>query len=134
MTQINGLNTNYQNQQINPDSYVQKYAEQNNISIEEARQELRAKFGEPSQDSSLSAMLAGSAQIGITPMTNNDQPSVFGNFQLQGGPQQPGDPNPLGFAGIMAGREANFNNNDWGFMQKPQETENSEFQGLDFFS
>ncbi len=37
MTQINGLNTNYQNQQINPDSYAQKYAEQNNISLEEAR-------------------------------------------------------------------------------------------------
>ena len=74
MTQINGVNSNYQKQQINPENYAQKYAEQNNISLEEAKQELRALFGDPSKDSSIPAMLAGSTQTGITPMTNNDQP------------------------------------------------------------
>lgn len=117
MTQINGFNSNYQNQQINPDSYAQKYAEQNNISLEEAKQELRAKFGDPSQDTAISAMLAGSTQMGVAPLTN-DNSSVFGNIQLQGGPQQMGAPNPLGYSGIMEGRESYFNNNDW--MQGPQ--------------
>lgn len=139
MTQINGLNSNYQKQQINPENYAQKYAEQNNISLVEAKQELRALFGDPSKDSSIPAMLAGSAQTGITPMTN-DQTSVF---QLQGGPKQPGDPNPLGFSGIMASKETNFNNNDLRFMQgphelnpfekEPQESGGQTFKGLDLY-
>lgn len=84
-------------------------------------------------------MLAGSTQTGITPMTN-DQTSVF---QLQGGPKQPGDPNPLGFAGIMASQETNFNNNDLRFMQgpqelnpfekEPQESGGQTFKGLDLY-
>ena len=116
MVSINGF-SNFQGPQMDPDAYAQKYAEQNNISLEEAKQELKAKFGDPSESSSISAMMAGSANMGVAPMTN-DTSSIFGGIQMQGGPQQPGDPNPLGFAGIMAGREANFNNNDWGFMQK----------------
>ena len=116
MTQINGVNTNYQNQQINPDSYAQKYAEQNNISLEEAKQELKAKFGDPSESSSISAMMAGSANMGVAPMTN-DTSSIFGGIQMPGGPKQQGDPNPLGYAGIMAGQGTQFNINNGAFMQ-----------------
>lgn len=115
MVSINGF-SNFQGPQMDPDAYAQKYAEQNNISLEEAKQELKAKFGDPSESSSISAMMAGSANMGVAPMTN-DTSSIFGGIQMQGGPQQPGGPNPLGYAGIMAGQGTQFNINNWDFMQ-----------------
>ena len=34
----------------NPDDYAKTYAAQNNLSVEEAKQELKSKYGDPQQD------------------------------------------------------------------------------------
>ena len=36
----------------NPDDYAQTYADQNNISLDEAKSQLKAKYGDPTQDGS----------------------------------------------------------------------------------
>ena len=40
-----------QNQQVrqNPDEYAKQYAEQNGLSVEEAKAELKSKYGDPQQ-------------------------------------------------------------------------------------
>lgn len=51
MNEIN-LNTNYSNfnqPKADPETYAKQYAAENNLSLEEAKNELRAKFGDPKE-------------------------------------------------------------------------------------
>ena len=42
-----GINAQQQSKGMDPETYAQQYAEQNGISVEEARAQLKAKYGEP---------------------------------------------------------------------------------------
>ena len=48
---IGGFNS--QPPKMDPDAYAKMYAAQNNISLEQAKTELRAKFGEPKKPDNL---------------------------------------------------------------------------------
>ena len=56
---INSINSFAgQNQQVkqNPDEYAKVYAEQNGISVEEAKAELKAKYGDPQEQNGMSGI------------------------------------------------------------------------------
>lgn len=50
-SQLNNTNAsgNFLPQQKDPDEYAKEYAQENNISLEQAREELMAQFGEPQE-------------------------------------------------------------------------------------
>ena len=52
MTNINFLSNTYQTKQ-DPNVYAQQYATQNGISLEDAKEELKSKYGDPDQSGSI---------------------------------------------------------------------------------
>ncbi|MBQ8887027.1 MAG: hypothetical protein IJY61_04930 [Candidatus Gastranaerophilales bacterium] len=51
---VNGFGGQTQQVRQNPDDYAKQYAEQNGLSFEEAKAELKAKYGDPQQQNSSS--------------------------------------------------------------------------------
>ena len=87
---MNGINfnanySNYQNfNQVpkqDPDSYAQKYAQENNLSLEDAKAELKSKFGDPSEGANV-PFLGQQDNVSIfSASTNeNEYASIGGNF------------------------------------------------------
>ncbi len=54
MTNINFLSNTYQTKQ-DPNVYAQQYATQNGISLEDAKEELKSKYGDPDKEGSIFA-------------------------------------------------------------------------------
>lgn len=109
--QITGLNNQPMRQ--DPDSYAKIYAEQNGISLTEAKEQLKEKYGDPSQESimnfnngnsvtdSFTSSVNNEDTLGVSGMesqfgdSNNFLTNLFGMFRQGGeGPQKEGDFNP----------------------------------------
>lgn len=100
---INGISQMGQD----PNMYAQMYAQQNGLSVDDAKAQLKEKYGDPQQSGQSGLGLNfGSQNQGMKPSSFNDPEfSVDSDFSIQGmfqnllnrlhgndGPQKPGDP------------------------------------------
>lgn len=74
--------------QMEPDSYAKKYAEQNNISVDEAKAQLQAKYGAPEQQSSIFSSDAAQNNINSIDFSELGLNEDDENFSLKGMFQQ----------------------------------------------
>ena len=104
---INGISQNQ-----DPNVYARQYANQNGLSLDEAKAQLKEKYGNPEQPGQISGcgMNFGSQNSNFQPSSFNDPEfAVDEQFSIQdlfkhlaniwhgnGGPQKPGDPQRKG--------------------------------------
>ena len=55
-----GPNSNMQSGDMDPDTFAQNYADQNGLSLDEARQQLQSQYGEPDQQNGMQGNQTGS--------------------------------------------------------------------------
>ena len=63
--------------EVNPDKYAQQYAQQNGISIDEAKQQLRTRFGEPQQPPGAPGAALSSGNVDGSSQRNQLPPEAY---------------------------------------------------------
>lgn len=103
MYPVSGMN-NMPPRGVDPNAYAQQYANQNGLTLDEAKAELKAKYGDPTQGASLFSN--GFNQNNTSGPTNAGDPQPHlrengyvstdfsGSSSNVGGPQKEGDPQP----------------------------------------